>query len=73
MEKCKISGKFKTMTKKGSSEILADEKKILGVKVRRKSVISENEIFLESLNPPITNSSLGHCKIILYCNVILHK
>ena len=32
-------------------EILADEKKILGVKVRRKSVISENEIFLESPKP----------------------
>jgi len=50
MEKCKIFGKFESMTLKRSSEILADEKKIFGVKVRRKSVISE--IFLESLNPP---------------------
>ena len=47
MEKCKIFGKFVSMTKKKSSEILADEKKIFGVKVRRKY-----EIFLESLNPP---------------------
>src|SRR6218665_2945611 len=51
MEKCKIFGKFESMADKGSSEIVADEKKILGVKVRRKSVISENEIFLESLKP----------------------
>ena len=50
MEKC--LEKFESMTKKRSWEIFADEKKILGVKVRRKSVISENEIFLESLNPP---------------------
>ena len=30
MEKCKIFGKFELMTKKRPSEILADEKKILG-------------------------------------------
>ena len=53
MEKWKIFGKFESMTKKKSSEMLADEKKILEVKVRRKSVISENDFFfLESLNPP---------------------
>jgi len=55
-EKCKIFWKFEYLSsrwlKNGSSEILADEKKILGVKVRRKSVISENEIFLESLKTP---------------------
>jgi len=52
MEKCKIFGKFESMTKKRSSEILVDEKKICWVNVRRKSVISENEIFLESLKTP---------------------
>ena len=55
MEQCKIFGKFESMTKKRSSEILADEKTIFGVKIKRKSVISENsenEIFLESLTPP---------------------
>src|SRR6218665_618820 len=42
MEKCKIFRKFESMTKKTrkrSSEIFADEKKILGVKVRGKKVI----------------------------------
>ena len=53
VEKCKIFRKFESMTKKNRlSEILADEKKIFWVKVRRKSVISENEIFLESLKKP---------------------
>ena len=47
--------------KKRSSEILADEKKIFGVKVRRKSVINFL-IFLESLKNPsqIPNSCLRH-------------
>ena len=62
MEKCKIFGKFESMTKKKSSEIWADEEKMFGVKVRRKSVIPENEIFLESLKKTITNSCLRHCR-----------
>jgi len=44
--------KSESITKKRSSEILADEKKLLGVKLKRKSVILENEIFLQSLKPP---------------------
>src|SRR6218665_314820 len=41
------------MTKKWSSEILADEKKIFGLKVRRKSFISGKcSIFLETLKNP---------------------
>ena len=43
------------------------KKKIWGVKVRRKSVISENEIFLENLNPRITNSCLRHRAVRMKC------